>query len=150
MRKLVNLIGMPVICQRKKIGRLIQAELSPDLTRLEGVWVDAGLKGTRYIPAEQLGMIGKSVVLADSRGVRRRSAGHGLLRRAVSTDGGRLGAIVGAEVDELSFLVGALELSRGFWDDLWYGRMRIRRYNAEGALIIIPDSTEQTFKEEEE
>ena len=54
MRKIRNLIGMPVICRRQKIGRLVQAELSPDLTRLEGIWVDSGLKGTRYIPAEHV------------------------------------------------------------------------------------------------
>lgn len=150
VRKLRNLIGMPVICHRKKIGRLVQAELSPDLTRMEGVWVDCGLKGTRYIPAEQLSMIGEKAVLSDSCGRRRRCNVHSMLRRAVSTDGARLGAIVGAEVDELSFLVCSLELTRGFWDDLHAGRSRVEHYNAQecGAEIIILDSTQEEEKEE--
>ena len=150
MRKLRNLIGMPVILHRQKIGRLIQADLSDDLKRMEGIWVDSGLKGTRYIPSEHLGMIGEMAVLTDSRGTRRRARAQSLLRRAVSTDGSRLGAIVGAEVDEISFLVCALELTRGFWDDLWYGRLRVDDYNAQGAEIIVTDSTQHPLKEEEQ
>lgn len=152
MRKIRNLIGMPVICHRQKIGRLVQAELSPDLRRMEGVWVDGGLKGTRYIPAEQLSMIGEKAVMADSRGKRRRCAGTPLLRRAVSTGGSRLGAIVGAEVDEISFLVRALELTHGFWEDLCDGRSRVENYSAEEgrAEVIVMDSTQDSEKEEEE
>ena len=151
MRKLRNLAGMPVICHRKKIGRLVQAELSPDYTRMEGIWVDCGLKGTRYIPVEQLSMIGERAVLSDSRGRRRRCNVHSMLRRAVSTDGARLGAIVGAEVDELSFLVCSLELTRGFWDDMRAGRSRVEHFNAQkdGAEIIVLDSTQEEEKEEE-
>lgn len=149
MRKLRNLIGMPVVFRRQKIGRLIQAELSPDLKRLEGIWIDGGLKGTRYIAAEHLGMIGENVVLSDSRGIRRRTRVRSLMRRAISTDGCRAGAVTGADVDELSFLVCALELSRGFWEDLWFGRLQIRSYNAQDPEIIVPDSTHQTFREEE-
>lgn len=152
MRKIRNLIGLPVLCHRQKLGRLVQAELSPDLKRLEGVWVDGGLRGTRYISAEQLSMIGERAVMADSRGRRRRVRGASLLRRAVSTNGTRLGAIVGAEVDEISFLVHALELTRGFWDDLRTGRVRVENYNAEPERgeIIVQDSTQEQDDEKEE
>ena len=152
MRKIRNLIGMPVICHRQKVGRLVQAELSPDLRRMEGIWVDSGLKGTRYIPAEQLSMIGERAVMADSRGRRRRCSSTSMLHRAVSTDGNRLGAIVGAEGDEISFQVRSLELTRGFWDDLYAGRSRVENYNAEsgGAEVIVMDSTQDSEKEEEE
>ena len=47
MRRIRNLIGLPVIRGGRKIGRLLQAELSEDLPRLQGVWVDCGLRGTR-------------------------------------------------------------------------------------------------------
>ena len=149
MRKIRNLIGMPVICRRQKIGRLVQADLSDDLKRMEGIWVDGGLRGTRYIPAEQLGMIGEMAVFADGPGRRKRCSGKSLLRRAVSTDGSRLGAIVGAEVDEISFLVCALELTRGFWEDLYLGRMRVEGFSVHGREAIITDSTQdfETGKE---
>ena len=152
MRKLRNLIGMPVLCQRQKLGRLVQVELSDDLVRLEGIWVDGGLKGTRYIPSEQLGMIGDVAVLADSRGARRRCTARPLLMRAVSTGGERVGAIVGAEVDEMSFQVRALELTRGFWDDLSAGRTRVERYTAqpERSIVIVLESANDWEKEEEQ
>lgn len=95
-------------------------------------------------------MIGESVILADSRGSRRRTSVHPLLRRAVSTDGRRIGAIVGAQIDEISFLVCTLELSRGFWDDLWYGRLQISDFNARGTEIIVPVWTQQTDREGKE
>ena len=142
MRKLRNLIGMPVLCQRQKLGRLVQVALSDDLARLDGIWVDGGLRGTRYIPAEQLGMIGEVAVMADSRGARRKCTARPLLMRAVSTGGERIGAIVGAEVDELSFQVRALELTRGFWDDISAGRTRVERYTAqpERNIVVVLDS----------
>ena len=142
MRKLRSLIGMPVLCQRQKLGRLMQVELSDDLIRMEGIWVDGGLKGTRYIPVEQLGMIGEVAVLADSRGARRRCTAKPLFVRAVTTGGERVGAIVGAEVDELSFQVRALELTHGFWDDLSAGRARVERYTAqpERSIVVVLES----------
>ena len=150
MRKLRNLIGMPVICHRRKIGRLVQADLSPDLKRLEGIWVDCGLRGTRHIPCEQLSMIGEHAVIADDRGSRKKCAARSLLRRAVSTDGTRLGAITGAEVDEISFLVRALELTRGFWDDLCLGRRRVETYSVQGSEVIVLDSTQDSEWEEDQ
>lgn len=143
MRKVRNLIGMPVICRRRKIGRLVQADLSEDLRRLEGIWVDTGLLGTRYIPAEQLDMIGEMAVLADDRGMRRKCCPQSLLRRALSTDGRRIGAVVGAQVDEISFLVLSLEISRGLWEDVFCGRMLARHYCAQGEEILISDSAEE-------
>lgn len=149
MRKIRNLIGMPVICSRKKIGRLVQAELSEDLKRLEGIWVDCGLKGTRYIPSEHLSMIGERSITADVRGQRKRCTGKPIFYRAVSTDGNRIGAIVGAEVDEISFLVHALELTQGFWDDLFLGRSRAEIYSLQDNSVIIQDSA-QDFEREDE
>lgn len=148
MRKVRSMTGMPVICRRQKIGRLMQADLSHDLTHMEGIWVDCGLKGTRYIPVEHLSIIGEMAVMADSRGLRKRCTASSLLYRAVATDGSRIGAIVGAEVDEITFLVGALELTRGFWDDLILGRRQIKGYSVQGQEIIITDSTQNDRKEE--
>lgn len=151
MRKIRNLIGMSVICNRQKIGRLVQAELSADLKRLEGIWVDSGLRGTRYIPAEHVGTIGRVAVIADDKGKRRRLNASPLLYRAVSTGGGRIGAVVGAEIDELSFLVRALEVTQGLWDDLYGGRLRVEAYtvNPERGEVIVVDSAQQDEREDE-
>ena len=149
MRKLRSLTGMSVICGSHRIGRLLQAELTSDLRQLSGIWVGAGLLGTRFIPAERLEMLGRVAVMAEDRGRRRPMRSGPLLKRAVSTDGRRLGAITGADIDELSFGVIALELSAGLWDDLARHRQRITRYivNPDNGEVVI-DLEEATRKEE--
>ena len=139
MRKVRAMIGLPVICGHRRLGRVMQADIAADLERLEGVWVGGGLLGTRYIPAEQLEMIGEVAVISDGPGMRRKLEGQPLFRRAVSTDGRRLGAITGAEIDEISFAVTALELSAGLWDDLSGRRRRVLRYtvNRETGVVIV-------------
>ncbi len=151
MRKLRNLIGLPVIVNRQKIGRLVQAELSGDLEQLKGVWVDCGLRGTRYISSERLKLIGEMAVIADDRGKRRRCGNAFPCYRAISACGQRLGAIVGAQIDELSFMVTSLELTRGFWDDLLTGRECVTKYAMNDCLteVIVLDAADQCEKEDE-
>lgn len=150
MRKLRSLTGMSVVCGSRRIGRLLQAELTADLRQLSGIWVGAGLMGTRFIPAERLEMLGEVAVMADDRGRRRPMRSRPLLKRAVSTDGRRMGAITGAEIDELSFAVCALELSEGLWDDLAHHRRRVTRYtvNPDNGEVVI-DLAEATREEGE-
>ena len=148
MRKLRSLTGMSVVCGSHRIGRLLRAELTADLRQLSGIWVGAGLMGTRFIPAERLEMLGRVAVMADDRGRRGSMRSRPLLKRAVSTDGRRLGAITGAEIDERSFGVIALELSAGLWDDLARHRQRVTRYtvNPDNGEVII-DPVEATREE---
>lgn len=142
MRKLRALTGMPVVCGDRRIGRVLRAEVGPDLRALSGIWVAAGLRGTRFIPAEQLQLIGQAAIMADDWGRRGRPGAAPGLRRALSTDGRRLGAITGAEIDELTLAVAALELSAGLWDDLVRARQRVLRYTVDpetGDVIIGPE-----------
>lgn len=152
MRRLRALTGMPVVLGGRRIGRVILGELSEDLTRLDGVWISAGLKGSRYIPSESLEMLGRVAVVADGAGRRRRMAARPLLMRAVSTDGRRLGAITGAEIDEISFAVTALELSAGVWDDLIQKRRRVTRYtvNRESGEVVIDTAGNEEARTDEE
>lgn len=139
MKKIRTLIGLPVVINGRKIGRVVKCELSDDLTQFEGVWITAVFFGTRFIPSDHLGILGQVSIVADNPGKRRRCKTSSLFRRAVGTDGSRVGAITGAEIDELSFRVEALELSCGLWDDLLNGRKRIRTFTlnqATGDVII--------------
>ena len=148
MRKLRSLTGMSVICGSHRIGRVLQAELTGDLKQLSGIWVGAGLLGTRFIPSESLEMLGEVAVMAEDRGKRRPMRAKPLLKRAVSTDGRRMGAITGAEIDELSFAVRALELSSSLWEDLAHRRQRVTRYtvNPDNGEVVI-DLAEATREE---
>ena len=141
MRKLRSMIGMPVVCRNRRVGRMIRAELTDDLRALKGIWVGAGIRGTRFIPAEALQLLGRVAILSDVEGARGRMKTPPLFRRAVGTDGSRLGAITGAEIDEVTFAVTALELSRGLWDDLARGRQSVTRYTADpetGGIVVDP------------
>ena len=151
MRRIRSLTGMPVVMHGKKIGRLVQAELTEDLTALSAVWIDAGLRGIRRIPAENLEMIGKKAVTADSDGTRGKCKSAFALHRALSTDGRRLGAITGAQIDELSFAVTALELSGGLWDDLFLGRRCVSSYRIDSRSgdVLLQDAADEPSKEDD-
>ena len=153
MRNVRGLIGMPVVCGGRRFGRVLRAELADDLTRLEGIWVGAGLRGARFIPAERLELIGSVAIHADGPGARRRMRAQPPLRRAIASDGRRVGAVTGAEVDELSFRVTALEVSAGVWDDLVRRRRRVSRYTVNrrtGEVVIDPaDYEREAFFDEE-
>jgi len=146
MRKLRALTGLPVVCGHRRIGRLLRAELTEDLKQLSGIWVSAGIRGTRYIPAESLQWLGQVAVMVDDAGRRGHMPTGTLLKRAVSTDGRRVGAITGAEIDEVSFAVTALELSAGLWDDLLYRRQRIWGFTVNrdnGEVVVLPAEDER-------
>ena len=70
MKNLRLLVGMPVICGGRKLGRVVQAQVSEELTRMTGLFVDAGIKGTRFIPASDVSVLGDVAVLERSEGRR--------------------------------------------------------------------------------
>ena len=153
MRKARSLTGMPVVCEGRRIGRVLRADISGDLMRMDGLWVGEGLRGARYIPAERLELLGAVAVHADCAGSKRGTRDALLPMRAVSTDGRRLGAVMDAEVDPMSFQVTALELSRGIIDDLLSPRRCVTRYtvNADRREVVIDpagDDKEEISDEE--
>lgn len=153
MKTVRAMIGMPVVCRRRRIGRLLQADLSADLRQLDGIWVSGGPGGTRYIPADALELLGEAAILSDSAGARRRPDARPLFRRAVSTDGRRLGAITDAAIDGVSFAVTSLELSAGLWDDLFRGRRQIDRFTVNritGDVIVDPAGDEMEAQADED
>ena len=62
--------GLPVVCAGKRVGRVAQAALSDDLKRMDGLWVDAGLGGARFVPAEEIEVLGDVSVTVDAPGKR--------------------------------------------------------------------------------
>ena len=143
MPTLKALMGKIVVCDGRKLGRMVQADLTEDLKRLRGVWVSSGWRGERYLSAECLETLGENVILADGAGRRSRVKASPILRRAIGTDGSRLGAVVGARIDPISFAVTDLEVSAGFWDDLVNRRRRILRYavnRTTGDVVIDIDA----------
>lgn len=137
-----SLRGMSVVVDARTVGRVIQVCLSGDLRRMDGIWVDAGLRGVRFIDAERVSVIGSRAIIADEMGERVRIKPNPLFLRAVSTAGRRLGAVVGAEIDEVSLTVTNLILSLGYLEDLARGEVRVGdyAYDAENRRVVIPEA----------
>jgi len=135
-----SLTGLPVIHRGKRIGRAVSVELTNDLTRMRGLYVDCGLRGSRFIPEHMIGVLGEVAIIAEGLGQRANRKNPPLPRRALSTDGRLLGAVSGAMIDESTRNVEALLLSRGYIDDLLGGRQWVRRFtvNRDSGDVIFP------------
>ena len=72
MKSAKAMAGQPVILEGRRIGRVLQVELSEDLTAMTGLWADCGLKGTRYMTDEQIQLLGDVAVIVKEMGKRRR------------------------------------------------------------------------------
>ena len=147
-KTLRSLNGLPVVCAGKRVGRVAQAALSGDLRRMDGLWVDTGLGGARFVPAEAIEVLGDVSVTVDAPGKREKLKKTPLFRRVVTTGGTRLGAVVGATVDTTTFQVTGLTVSTGYWDDLFRGRLDIRRFAATENGEVVADL--QTREEEDD
>ena len=151
MKSLKSLTGMPAVRtdNGRRAGRVIRACVDDGLTALCGVWVANGWRRARYCPAERIRLIGDVSVLIDGEPLRaRQSAAYGrplALRRARNAAGEMVGAITGAYVDEETLAIVAVELTRGFWEDLKSGRQLVRHFEAhvpEADVILMEEGDE--------
>ena len=138
MRSTRSMLGLPVICQGESIGRLSQVELNEDLTRVQGIFLHCGFTGARYIECADLDLLGEVSILTRSCGKRVKSPPKPPLRRAVGSNGQRLGAITDVLIDENQMSIDSIELSRGFFEDLMNGRSQICQYSVcpDGEVLI--------------
>lgn len=140
MQSLKSMRALKLVVNGKTTGRVVQGQLSDDLRRLDGVWVDAGFKGMRFIDAEHICVIGSRSVVADEPGIRLRIRPQSLFIRAVSSDGALLGAIVDAWLDETTLAVVSLSLSTGYPDLPLRGLRTIAdyRHDLKKGVVMIP------------
>lgn len=138
MRSVRSIMGLPVIHNGEKVGRVSGVKLSRDLARLQGVWVDTGFAGGRFVDEGEIDVLGDVSVLTRDGGRREKCGEKPRFRRAVSASGQRLGAITDAFVDEDSRDILAVELSSGFLDDLIRGRQRISQFSVcpDGDIVV--------------
>lgn len=119
------LIGLPVLLDGKPMGRAVGIGLDGGLRKLEGVYADCGLKGVRLIRAIRL--LGAVSVQAADAGKRAKLKGIPV-RRVVTEDGARYGAVTGYLIEPRTLRIEALEVSRGFFEDFLEGREWLFRY----------------------
>ena len=138
MKSVRSMLGMPVVLNGRRIGRVSGVQLSKQLSQVRGVWVDRGFKPRRYLDEDGIELIGDVSLLAKSAGRREKGEGKTIFTRALAEDGSRAGAITDAYVDPETGEVLALELSRGVWDDLIRGRSRVSHYTVrpDGEVVV--------------
>lgn len=142
MRSAKSLLGMPIIQNGEKLGRVSFVLPSNDLSAISGLYLQSGLSGARFIESSQIDLIGDVAVLSHDGGKRASLSLRPLLRRALSGDGQHIGAITDAFVNEETLLIEALELSRGYPDDLLRGRTHIRQFSVQKNGDVIVESAE--------
>ena len=134
------MIGLPVICGEKRLGRVSAATIARDGGSLAGVAVRGGLGGAKWVPAEGILCLGALCVLVRSGCGRRRGPRPFVPGRVSDTGGMRLGRVTVARVDERTLAVDALEITFGPLDDLLTGRRWVRDFTIHPLTgdVVVP------------
>jgi uncharacterized protein YrrD len=135
-----RLIGLPVICGEKKLGRVSAVTLARDGGRLAGLMVRGGLHGARWVPAEAVLCLGALSILVRADGGKRQEGQTFRLGRVSDTSGMRLGCVTDARLDEQTLDVDALEITFGPLDDLLIGRRWVRGFTIHPVSgdVVVP------------
>jgi len=70
MTGLKKMIGLPVIMDGQTAGSVMRGVLTEDGRALRGLVIRGGLRGARWLPREQILLIGKLSVIADGKSKR--------------------------------------------------------------------------------
>lgn len=122
MTGLKKMIGMPVIMDGKSAGSVLRGVLSQDGRSLRGLVMRGGLRGARWLPREQIMIIGKLTIIGKGKTAKVPKDAEYHLFRVSDPEGARLGIVTDALLSEETLQVAALEISEGPLDDLISGR----------------------------
>ena len=122
MKRMSGLIGTAVIADGRRAGRVSGVVLE-DGRHIAGVLVEGALGGSRMVSLGQISVIGDVSLQCAGKGARMGGCEPFVPGRALSTGGMRLGRVSDLIIDERSGRVEAIEISRGYIDDLMGKRL---------------------------
>ena len=122
MTGLKKMIGLPVIMDGKTAGSVLRGVLTEDGRSLRGIVMRGGLRGARWLPREQIDLIGQLSIIGRGKTAKVPKEADYRLFRVSDPDGARLGVVTDALLQEDTMRVTALEISQGPLDDLLGGR----------------------------
>ena len=67
MTGLKKMMGLPVILNGKSAGSVLRGVLTEDGRSLRGIVIRGGLRGARWLPRDQITLVGKISIIADGR-----------------------------------------------------------------------------------
>lgn len=129
MTGLKKMIGLPVIVDGHSAGRVMRGVLTEDGRSLRGIVMRGGWTGMRWVPREQITLVGKVSVIAKGKPRRLPRDADYRLFRVTDPEGERLGIVTDALFHEETLRVAALEISAGPLDDLTDGRWYATAYS---------------------
>lgn len=124
-----KLIGLPVVFGGRQVGVVVRGVLREDGKSLSGLVIRGGVRGSRWLDAGNIELMGKLSVLTSARPTRLPRAANFRLFRVTDADGLRVGVVTDAMLDEETLGVTALEISTGPMDDLIDGRFYATRFD---------------------
>lgn len=142
MKLLMNLTGLPVIVKEsgKTIGKVERAHLHAGGERLRGLSIKGeGLRAKKlYASMEAIELIGDVSVIVREAGRPPEGKEDGPVSgmKVWSAQGQKLGWLSNAMIDEQTGDVRALEVSRGYIDDLTNGRIWVREFTVRPCGVI--------------
>ncbi|MDR3051935.1 MAG: hypothetical protein LBU67_09490 [Oscillospiraceae bacterium] len=140
MTRLNRLIGLPVICGGKKLGRVSATTLTQTGKKLAGLWVQHGLRSARWIPADTILVLGDVSILVCAHPGKQGAARVPRMGRVCDTGGMRLGCVTDVRLDERTLAVDALEITFGPLDDLLTGRRWVQSFTVHPVSgdVVVP------------
>ena len=143
MTGLKRMIGLPVILNGRPAGSVLRGVLTEDGRGLRGIVLRGALRGARWLPREQIRLVGRVSVIAQGKARRGPREADYRLFRVTNPEGARLGVVTDALLQEETLRVSALEISGGPLDDLldgrWYATVFHVRASGEFGHVTIPD-----------
>ena len=145
MTGLKKMIGLPVILNGRTAGSVLRGVLTEDGRGLKGIVLRCGLRGTRWLPRDQIQLVGQLSVIASGKARRVPKEADFRLFRVTSPEGARLGVVTDALLKEETLRVSALEISGGPLDDLLDGRWYATSFHVQASgdwgHVTVPGQT---------
>ncbi|MBQ4075031.1 MAG: hypothetical protein IJD39_07510 [Clostridia bacterium] len=145
------MIGMPVMMDGKMAGSVLRGVLTEDGRALRGIVMRGGIKGARWLPREQIALIGDLSIIGRGATSRVPRDAQYRLFRVSDPEGARLGVVTDALLNEETMHVTALEISGGPLDDLtegrWYATAFTVRPSGEMGHVTVPGAREEVTEQ---
>lgn len=141
------MIGLPVIMDGKAAGSVLRGVLTEDGRSLRGIIMRGGLRGPRWLPREQITLLGNLSVIGRGKTCKVPKEAEYHLFRVSDPEGTRLGIVTDALLQEETMRVAALEISEGPLDDLiggrWYATAFTVRPAGDTGHVTVPCQREE-------
>ena len=137
MTSLKRLIGLPVVLDGQGAGHVMRGVVTRDGKNLRGLVVRLGIQGARWLPREQITLMGKVSVIGTGETRKLPKDAEYRLFRVSGADGTRLGVVSDCIIHNETLQVMALEVSLGPVDDLICGRWLATCFNVRPGLVSM-------------